>query len=51
MKSVRESIGNRVARIFDIHDCVRDIGGYRVIVELGGLLLLILLFALPAIIW
>jgi hypothetical protein len=40
-----------LTRIFDIHDCVRDTGGYRVMVELGALLALILLFALPAVIW
>jgi hypothetical protein len=47
MKSVREFI----AKIFDIHDCVRDIGGYRTLVELGLILFLILLFSLPAIMW
>lgn len=51
MKSVKVSIASIIARIFDIHDCVRDIGGYRVAVELCMIAALILLFALPAIIW
>ena len=51
MKYLRESIGNLIARIFDIHDCIRDIGGYRVAVELALILALVLLFSLPAIIW
>ena len=51
MNALREFIRNWAARIFDIHDCVRDIGGYRAAVELALILALILLFALPAIIW
>ena len=52
MNARKESTASKLLRqIFDIHDCVRDIGGYRVIVELCSLLALILLFALPAIIW
>jgi len=51
MNAVKEFIHKSIARIFDIHDCVRDVGGYRVMVELCGIAALVLLFALPAIIW
>lgn len=50
-KEFMDSLNRIIARIFDIHDCVRDCGAYRAMVELCALLALILLFALPAIIW
>ena len=50
MNARKESTASKLLRqIFDIHDCVRDIGGYRVAVELMLILALILLFALPAV--
>ena len=50
-KDFTDNLSRIIARIFDIHDCVRDCGGYRAIVELVALTALILLFALPAVIW
>lgn len=51
MKSVKVSIANIIAKIFNIHDCVRDIGAYRVMIELALIAALVLLFALPAVVF